>query len=354
MAWRLRRFELALFLTTTALACAWAPGASAATITVEGGTAVFLAAPGEANDLRIGIWASDPCQDFVLVNSLCAADAGAPLAVRAGCEQLNPNLAACPEDDPHPMFGRPVLVFGGDRDDALRDESGYREMTLRGGTGDDALRSGSSLGKSPSLYGGRGEDTLYVFNNGGGTPLMRGGPGGDELCSCENGGGLLYGEEGDDRLLMNFESRDALAQSLDGGPGSDTYVARGASLEALARIAPSLGADVLDASGLTSGYAIDLRSCDGCVEWVTAGPGDDEITGYLGRQVLLGGGGVDVIRGLRGPDLLVGQDGDDTIRSRDNSVDTVACGPGADTTFADATDIVLPDCENVTRPPRAG
>jgi Ca2+-binding RTX toxin-like protein len=353
MASRLRRFEFTLFLAATAaVACALAHSASAATIAVTGETAVFRAAPGEANDLRIGIWALDPCTGLVSVVSLCASDAGAPLTAGAGCEQLGPNLAACPEEIQDPRLGRPLRVIGGDGDDALWEESERREVTLRGGSGDDAVRSGSAVGKSPLLSGGQGADTLRVFNNGSGTPIMLGGPGDDELCSCELGGGLLFGQAGDDRLLMNSESNSALSQSLDGGPGSDTYVA-GRRLVTLAGVAPGAGADVLDGSGLIGPSSIDLRSCDGCVEWVIGGPGDDEITGYPGRQVLLGGDGLDVIRGLRGPDVLAGQDGDDTIYARDGSVDTVSCGAGTDTAFADANDAVSPNCENIRRPPRA-
>jgi Ca2+-binding RTX toxin-like protein len=345
---RLRRLEFALLLltATAALACVLASGASGATIAVEGGTAVFRAADGEANDLRIGLWGgSNPCEDLIVVNSLCAADAGAPLTVGAGCEQLDPNLAACPEETQDPHIGRPVLVLGGDRDDSLWEESEMREgVTLRGGTGDDIVRSGSAVGKSPSLYGGLGDDTLSVYNNGSGDETMFGGPGDDELCSCENGAGRLHGEGGDDRLLVNSAS----SSTLDGGGGNDVYVVRHGEV-VLAGFAPGPGADVLDASG-ASGSTIDLRSCHGCVEWVTGSPGDDDITGYAGRQVLLGGAGLDVIRGLRGPDLLAGQDGDDTIYSRDDSVDTVGCGAGVDTVFADASDAVASNCENVRRP----
>jgi Ca2+-binding RTX toxin-like protein len=350
MASRWRTFELALLLSATAtVACA--AGASAATIAVKDGTAVFRAAHGEANDLSISIRApSLPCAGVgVGVVSTCVSDAGVPLTVGVGCEQLGPNLAACPEDIQDPRRGRPVLVFGRDGDDGLFEESEIRDVTLRGGSGDDALQSGSGLGKSPALYGGQGDDALYVFNNGAGTPIMRGGPGDDELCSCENGGGLLDGNAGDDRLFMASNGTSALSLSLDGGRGSDTYVARGSVLVGLAGVAPGPGADVLDASGLSRGSSIDLRSCHGCVEWVTGSPGDDEITGYAGRQVLLGGEGLDVIRGLRGPDLLAGQDGDDTIYSRDDSVDAVGCGAGVDTVLADASDAVSSNCETVMR-----
>jgi Ca2+-binding RTX toxin-like protein len=349
MASRLRRFELALLLAVmAAISCVSALSASAATIRVSDGTAVFRAAPGEANSVGLANWKT-PGQCGSVV-SLCVTDFGAPLTVGPGCEQLDANSAACPEDVQDHRLGRPLLAFGGDGDDSLRESSERREaVTLRGGTGNDDLYSGSGSAKSPSLYGGPGDDILQVRNNGAGNPLMRGGPGADELCSCENGGGLLYGEGGDDRLLTASNSSSAQSLSLDGGPGGDTYVARGLSLVGLAGIAPGPGADVLDASGLSSGSSIELRRCQGCVQWVIGSPADDEITGYAGRQVLLGGGGLDGIRGLRGPDVLAGQDGDDTIHSRDDSVDTVGCGPGADTAFADAADAVSADCETVRR-----
>ncbi len=94
-------------------------------------------------------------------------------------------------------------------------------MTLFGGTGNDSLRSGSSLGKSPVMYGGPGNDGLYVNNNGGGTPILHGGRGDDELAPhCPGVCGELYGDAGNDRLLA-FASADW----FDGGPGRDIYAA---------------------------------------------------------------------------------------------------------------------------------
>jgi Ca2+-binding RTX toxin-like protein len=349
MASRLRRFEFGLLLTAAAViaACASAPGASAATIAVEDGTAIFRAGHGEANDLQIGIWVRQPCS----FTGLCVNDLGAPVTAGTGCEQLDPNMAVCAEETQDPRLGRPLHVFAGDRDDALWEESSLREgVALWGGAGDDALRSGSDMGKSPSLYGGPGDDTLYVQNNGSGPgpSILRGGSGDDELCSCELGGASLYGEAGNDRLLLNPNSFPR-GQSLDGGPGNDVYVARlarGGDV-GVGELVPGGGADVLDASALSASANIDLRTCHGCVEWVTGGSGDDDITGNGGRQVLLGGDGADVIDGLNGSDLLAGQGGDDTLYSRDNSVDTVGCGPGLDTALADPTDVVAPDCETV-------
>jgi Ca2+-binding RTX toxin-like protein len=349
MVSRLRSFEFALLLSAT-IAGASAASASAATIAVRGDTAVFRAAPGEANRVSLVNW-ERPGQCGIVV-SLCVFDGGAPLTVGAGCEPLDANSAACPEDVQDHRVGRPLRASGGDSDDVLVEESERREeVTLRGGSGDDRLQSGSGVGKSPSLYGGSGNDALYVFNNGAGTPLMRGGPGDDELCTCENGGGLLSGDGGDDRLFTASNATSAQFLSLDGGPGNDRYVARGSGLVGLAGVAPGPGVDLLDASGLTFKGDIDLRTCHGCVEWVVGSPVDDEITGYPGRQVLLGGDGLDVIRGRRGPDLLGGQNGDDTIRSRDDSADTVGCGEGVDTAFVDAADLVSPTCENVRRAP---
>jgi hypothetical protein len=41
--------------------------------------------------------------------------------------------------------------------------------------------------------------------------------------------------------------------------------------------------------------------------------------------------------------------GNDTIYAQDGEVDTISCGWGTDTVYADAADVVDGDCENVTR-----
>ena len=89
--------------------------------------------------------------------------------------------------------------------------------------------------------------------------------------------------------------------------------------------------------------------------------GADLIEGDLGSDELGDGGGQDIVNGNGGADNLIGQGGDtspdrfyadsgrDTIQSRDVPADkdTVECGAGTDTVYADKADVVADDCEQV-------
>jgi len=55
----------------------------------------------------------------------------------------------------------------------------------------------------------------------------------------------------------------------------------------------------------------------------------------------------DLIVGSAGRDHIYGHGGADTIRARDGVRDTISCGPGRDTVFADHIDSVARDCESV-------
>jgi Ca2+-binding RTX toxin-like protein len=333
---------------TAAIACVSASGASAATIAVHGETAIYRAGPGEANDLQIGIWQTQPCTDFSVI-SLCVSDIGAPLVVGAGCDQLDGNLAACPEESDDGLYnGRPVRIVAGDGDDAVDEESYRRELTIRGGSGDDDLHSGSYGSKNPLIYGGQGDDSLSVNNNGAGYVIMHGGPGDDEVLDRNFAGGQLYGEAGDDTLV--FGTYTTLTRLVDGGPGRDVYRFSDAPSDLAGAIAPGPGIDTLDGSAqFYTEINIDVRDCHGCVERVFGGDGGhgEHIAGDIGREVLWGGGGPDDIRGRGGSDVLAGQDGYDTIYARDHAIDRVSCGEGVDTVFADGKDIVRAGCEQV-------
>jgi Ca2+-binding RTX toxin-like protein len=94
---------------------------------------------------------------------------------------------------------------------------------------------------------------------------------------------------------------------------------------------------------------------------LNGGGGDDLIEGGLGSDELGDGSGRDIVNGNGGADNLIGQGGDtsadrfyaesgrDTIQSRDVPAvkDTVECGAGTDTVYADKADVVADDCEQV-------
>jgi Ca2+-binding RTX toxin-like protein len=345
MSSRLRSVAFALAVTVAALSCAWVSIASAGTVTVVDGTAIYAAAPGEANQVRVESDYGTGCS----IGNLCIGDL--TLTAGAGCNRAGDGWAICPEDDPDAVDGhRPVRVYAGDGDDGVGEESGRRHVTLYGGTGNDSLGSGSYLGKSPVMYGGPGADSLYVNNNGGGNPILHGGRGDDEVKTHCGGGvcGQLYGDAGDDLLAAFYE-----ADWLDGGPGRDVYAAGFVPFDKQFAdlIAPSPGIDTFDGSYFDSccpsKFRIDLRGCSGCVERVIGSDTENAIIGNADRQVIWGEGGDDVIRGRGGIDHLLGGDARDRISARDDVVDYVSCGAMEDTVIADPVDVVRPDCEHI-------
>ena len=343
MSSRLRSVGFALAVSAAALSCAWVSIASAGTVRVVDGTAVYVAAPGEVNHVSVKSDFGTGCGFGIL----CVSDK--TLTAGAGCEQAGDGAAICPEDDPSALDGtRAVRVLAGDGDDGVGEESARRPVTIYGGTGNDVLNSGSYMGKSPVMWGGPGDDRLSVQNNGGGNPILHGGRGDDYLgpyCGGSYFGcGELYGDAGDD-LLIAFQT----ATWFDGGPGRDVY--KSLNVPADGRfadlVAPSPGIDTFDGSSYWTKYRIDLRGCRGCVERVIGGDLSDEITGNADPQVISGEGGNDVIRGGGGTDHLSGGNWEDIIATRDGVLDYVSCGDSEDTVVADAVDVVRQDCEHV-------
>ena len=80
-----------------------------------------------------------------------------------------------------------------------------------------------------------------------------------------------------------------------------------------------------------------------------AGSGNDRLYGGPGHDRLWGGAGNDLLYGGTGSDFLDAGPGNDTVHTRDRSVDTIRCGRGRDTVFADRKDRVARDCETVRR-----
>jgi Ca2+-binding RTX toxin-like protein len=116
------------------------------------------------------------------------------------------------------------------------------------------------------------------------------------------------------------------------------------------------GTDIISGTGKSehiSGLGGDDR--------LNGGDGADLIEGDLGSDELGDGSGQDIVNGNGGADNLIGQGGDtsadrfyadsghDTIQSRDIPAvkDTVECGAGTDTVYADKADVVADDCEQV-------
>ncbi len=147
-------------------------------------------------------------------------------------------------------------------------------------------------------------------------------------------------------------------ESVDGGmdPGSCTpgavdgngYIVQTfCPLDGVRRVRIDL-ADREDKATVALDVPVTLLGGTGADD-LSGGAGADEITGGEGNDRVAGGPGADVISGDQGADSLDGGDGDDRIAARDGEVDSIACGPGADTVDADGGDTVAADCETVTR-----
>jgi len=76
------------------------------------------------------------------------------------------------------------------------------------------------------------------------------------------------------------------------------------------------------------------------------GAGPDSIRGGAGPDLLSGGAGNDRLWGDGGRDRILGGAGSDAIFARDGESDIVACGPGTDVAYVDATDKTT-GCERV-------
>jgi Tol biopolymer transport system component len=77
---------------------------------------------------------------------------------------------------------------------------------------------------------------------------------------------------------------------------------------------------------------------------------DCRIFGTARADSIVGTPRRDIIDARAGRDHVRAGAGADDVHARDGARDTIACGPGADTVFADRLDVVARDCEDVRRP----
>ncbi|MCC7084779.1 MAG: hypothetical protein IT427_07200 [Pirellulales bacterium] len=212
--------------------------------------------------------------------------------------------------------------------------------TLNGLGGNDSLHGGN-VATTGYLYGGDGNDSLY---GGSGNDALYG-EAGDDTISAAAGNDLLEGGAGND--------------GLDGGAGNDTYRFWGSSNLGADTIseAASNGTDLLDFSGLSQGFALDLSwvnvsqpvgynlylnlSNANAIENVTGNNDVNYITGNDLNNVIYGLGGNDQIEVAAGNDIVYGGDGNDTILGGSNN-DLVYGGAGNDVIYGNTGDCVCP------------
>lgn len=234
---------------------------------------------------------------------------------------------------------------GGEADDNL--VLGAGDDTAYGNGGEDRILGQNGFDK---LYGGDGADRIL---GGLSDPVLEGqwlhgGDGDDVIFGAVNGIDEIWGNAGDDRLVVNGnpfglssivlggDGDDTLFggdgnQSLRGGDGNDRLYGQGGDQD---RLYGGDGDDVLNAGTGEENYLRGGAGNDRLVGSDEANDGD-YLFGEDGDDVIFGRGGYDSIYGGRGNDRLYGGDGQDWLSGNEGS-DILRGGNGPDTLFADS------------------
>jgi Ca2+-binding RTX toxin-like protein len=261
----------------------------------------------------------------------------------------------------------PISVDAGPGDDSLEGSDLHDE--LHGGPGDDEIdgNAGDDL-----LDGGDGTDAL---DGAGGADTLQGGPGNDTMTADgynhDPAPDVIDGGAGFDTVVSEWsksvDDKTPLSITLGGG-ADDGRPGEGDDLRGVEHIAVNLAGtyvgsegddeitvrQILDPVSMSGGGGNDkLKTADGS-DTVDGGAGADYLDGGFGDDRITGGPGADIIHGDIaggdcGPLYCKLPYGNDTIEARDGEIDSIDCGWGEDVVFADAKDVVGPDCETVNR-----
>lgn len=116
------------------------------------------------------------------------------------------------------------MIYGGDGNDHIYgglasglDTQGYNSDWLSGGAGDDVIVS-DAFDTTSSASGDEGNDTITMVGG-----QARGGEGNDVLTGTGRNF-MLFGDEGNDLLILNLAGQSTSGGSAYGGQGDDTYV----------------------------------------------------------------------------------------------------------------------------------
>jgi hypothetical protein len=264
----------------------------------EGGTATYVAAPGEANRLAVDAVAVPGVTTF--------RDAGAPIQAGAGCAARADGSVDCTNDNGYSPLADVDL---GDGDDVVTVHGGGGVRALLG-TGAD--RASADLGRL-EVEGGAGPDVVS--------------------------GAAAADVEVDyyDHVVAVRVSLDGRAN--DGAPGEGDDIGR-----AVRAVWGTNHGDVLDARGASGLVALYGNAGDDRLyaspagsalygatgaDVLHGGPGRDTLAGESGDDVLSGGGGADALEGGFGGNVVTGGPGRDRIDVRGNGHDHIRARDGA-------------------------
>jgi Ca2+-binding RTX toxin-like protein len=214
-------------------------------------------------------------------------DAAAIPTASGTCHVTKPHFVACPG------------VFNDVANLGAHDDIGkfaaQGAVTIHGGAGDDQEYA---WGIGVTMTGDGGDDLL--IGSADGTARVAGGIGADRIWA-HGAGTIVTGDAGRDKIVI-----DSVQPGVDGGAGADTIAMSRSA--AAGTVAGGDGSDLISAYPSTDRFATGGATYDG-------GAGNDTINVF----------------------------GDGTSFGND----TVTCGDGNDTVYADPTDTVAADCEHV-------
>jgi Ca2+-binding RTX toxin-like protein len=369
---RLPTLILAAVVAAALLPSAAHAGTASINLQSPGGLAGYSAADGEVNNVSVAVNSS---------GKLVFSD-GAPVTAGPGCVLNSLGDAECTANVAF------ISVLLRDRNDTLVYQAPHG-ASLNGQEGDDLFfgavrRAAPGRPIEPAFYfGNAGKDTITYaladrgvrvdtadFPENGRTEDGR--PGIDlesvgrdvEKIVGSNFGDVLFGSTGNDNITGGTGNDE-----MGGGAGDDFFFEGQGGPSGADSIHGADGNDRVSYAGRTNGVNVSLDNVrnDGepgeaddvrsNVENITAGGGDDFLTGSGAANDLQGFGGVDTMFGLGGNDTLqlgsrsdfaFAGAGNDVILAGDGERDHIDCGENSDTANRDTVETFVGGCEKGT------
>ena len=270
--------------------------------------------------------------DFLAMKSgMAVTYAPAPSVLRADVigDDADNVLTGTAGHDTLSGFGGNDTLYGlGDKDTL---DGGAGDDTLEGGAGDDTLIGGTG---ADTMLGGTGSD-LYIVDNIGDVVIELAGEGydtvnttlnsyildpdshidrvnfqgeGDFIGQGDGGNNRFHGFHGDDMFLLDSGGADIFS----GGNGVDTFDARSSTNG----IVLHLEDQSLHAGDVAGDFFASIEvfyGSDGADDYMEAGGGRVNFSGFGGDDTLIGGDTIDYLSGGDGDDVITGNAGTDTL-----------------------------------------
>ncbi|MEX2253606.1 MAG: calcium-binding protein [Thermoleophilaceae bacterium] len=264
-------------------------------------TAVFRAAPGEINNVRV---------HEVNRERFDFRDSGRTIIPGPGCRRQGSAVRCTPRSSATTNVA-PASVNTNNLNDDIDIVRG--RASVNGGSGNDELTTGA--GVPGTLSGSSGNDLITVANNSQAGQTLNGGSGNDVLNGGPEGDSIAGGT-GDDRI-----GAEGGNDTADGDPGDDNILGG----DGRDQLRGDFGNDrILGNNGRDR-----IRGQQGA-DRIAGGNNNDRLGGGPGRDKLWGNGSNDLLVGNSNRDRYRAGPGNDVVRSVDGIRERVNCGTGFD------------------------